>query len=80
MRFMQDIRLIRWAKTLVEYSLYIKQGETVAILATPEALPLVEAVYHEVLLARAHPLPMISIESLEEIFLQLTTSDSSSSE
>ncbi len=67
---MQDIRLTRWAKTLVAYSLYVKQGETVAIQATPEALPLLEAVYRELLLAGAHPLPMISIESLEEILLR----------
>ncbi len=67
---MQDIRLERWAKALIEYSLYIKQGETVAILATPEALPLVEAVYREVLRIGAHPLPMFNIESLEEILLR----------
>lgn len=67
---MQDIRLERWAKALVEYSLYIRAGETVAILATPEALPLVEAVYREVLRAGAHPLPMINIESIEEILLR----------
>ncbi len=41
-----------------------------AILATPEALPLVEAVYREVLRAGAHPLPMINVESLEEILLR----------
>jgi aminopeptidase len=67
---MQDIRLTRWAKALVDYSLSIKPGETMAILATPEALPLVEAVYHEVLHAGAHPLPMITVERLEELLLR----------
>ncbi len=66
---MQDIRLERWAKALVEYSLYVKQGETVAIMATPEARPLVEAIYREILHVGAHPLPMINVESLEEILL-----------
>ena len=52
---MQDIRIERWAHTLVNYSLYIKAGETVAIYATPLAAPLVEAVYREVLRVGAHP-------------------------
>ncbi|MBV9713417.1 MAG: aminopeptidase, partial [Ktedonobacteraceae bacterium] len=43
---------------------------TIAILATPEALPLVEAVYREVLRAGAHPLPMINVENLDEILLR----------
>jgi aminopeptidase len=70
MTFMQDIRLERWAKALVEYSLYIKPGETVAIMATSEALPLVEAVYREVLHAGAQPVPMLNVESLDEILLR----------
>ena len=67
---MQDIRLERWAKALIEYSLYIKPGETVAIMATSEALPLVEAVYREVLHAGAHPVPVLNVESLDEILLR----------
>ena len=67
---MQDIRIERWAHTLVHYSLYIKAGETVAIHATPLAAPLVEAVYREILRVGAHPLPLIDLESLEEILLR----------
>ncbi len=67
---MHDIRIERWAKALVEYSLYVKPGDVVAINATPEAAPLVEAVYREVLRAGAHPLPQISLENLEEILLR----------
>ncbi len=76
---MQDIRIERWAHTLVHYSLYVKPGETVAILATPLAAPLVEAVYREILRVGAHPLPLIELENLEEMLLregndaQLTT-------
>ena len=66
---MQDIRIERWAHTLVHYSLYLKAGETVAILATPLAAPLVEAVYREVLRVGAHPLPLIELENLEELLL-----------
>ena len=45
---MQDMRIERWAHTLVHHCLYVKAGETDAILATPLATPLVEAVYREV--------------------------------
>ena len=44
---MQDIRIERWAHTLVHYCLYVKAGETVAIRATPLAALLVEAVFQE---------------------------------
>ena len=67
---MQDIRIERWAHTLVNYSLYVKTGETVAIYAAPLAAPLVEAVYREALRVGAHPLPLIDLENLEEILLQ----------
>jgi len=67
---MQDIRIERWAHTLVNYSLYLKAGETVAIHATPLATPLVEAVYREALRVGAHPLPVIELEHLEQILLR----------
>ncbi|GAC1400288.1 MAG: aminopeptidase [Ktedonobacteraceae bacterium] len=67
---MQDIRIERWARTLVNYSLYVKAGDVVAINATPAATPLIEAVYREVLRVGAYPLPQISLESLQEILLR----------
>ena len=50
---MRDIRIERWARTLVHYSLSLKTGENFAIHATPLAEPLVEAVYREALRAGA---------------------------
>ena len=67
---MQDIRIERWAKTLINYSLYVKAGDIVAINATPTAAPLIEAVYREILRVGAHPLPQISLENLNEILLR----------
>ncbi len=67
---MHDIRIERWAHTLAHYSLAVKAGETVAIYATPLAAPLVEEVYREVLRVGARPLPLIELESLEEILLR----------
>ena len=65
---MQDIRIERWAHTLVHYCLYVKEGETVAIRATPLAAPLVEAVYRELLRVGAYPLPLIELEKLRKRF------------
>ena len=67
---MQDIRIERWAHTLVDYCLYVKAGETVAIRATPLASPLVEAVFRELLRVGAYPLPLIELESFEEMLLR----------
>ena len=76
---MSDIRLERWAHTLVNYCLYLKEGDILAVYTTPLAEPLVQAVYRETLKVGAHMVPIISLESLEEILLnqgndtQLTT-------
>ena len=67
---MQDVRVERWAHTLVDYCLYVREGETVAIRSTPLAAPLVEAVYRELLRVGAYPLPLIELESFEEILLK----------
>ena len=67
---MQDIRLERWAHTLVHYSLYLKPGETLAIRTTPLAAPLVEEVYREALRIGAYPLVLLDLESLDEILLK----------
>jgi aminopeptidase len=67
---MQDIRIQRWAHTLVHYSLAVQPGNLVSIHATPAAAPLVEAVYEEILHAGGHPLPQIDLENLEETLLR----------
>ncbi len=72
---MHDIRIERWAHTLVHYCLYVKAGETVVIRATPLAAPLVEAVYSELLHAGANPLPLIELENLEEMLLHEGNND-----
>ena len=67
---MTDIRIERWAHTLVHYCLYLKPGDILTIHATPLAAPLIEAVYREALHAGAQPIPMIDLENLEEILLR----------
>lgn len=72
---MHDIRIERWAHTLVHYCLYVKAGETVVIRATPLAAPLVDAVYSELLHVGAFPLPLIDLDSLDEILLREGNND-----
>ncbi|HLZ56191.1 MAG TPA: aminopeptidase [Ktedonosporobacter sp.] len=67
---MRDIRIERWAHTLVHYCLYLKEGDIFAIYATPEAAPLVEAVYREALHAGAYVLPFIQLDQLNAVLLQ----------
>jgi aminopeptidase len=76
---MSDIRIDRWAHTLTHYCLCLKPGDIFVIQATPQASPLIEAVYREALQVGAHPVPVIELEPLEELLLrggsdeQLTT-------
>lgn len=67
---MKDIRIERWAHTLVHYSLAVKPGDIVTIQASPLAAPLIEAVYREILHVGAQPVPLIELESLTEILLR----------
>jgi aminopeptidase len=52
---MADPRLTNLARILVEYSTKVKQGDRVAILTQPIAMPLVEAIYREVLKSGGYP-------------------------
>lgn len=67
---MQDIRIQRWAHTLVHYCLHLKPGDIVLINATPQAAPLIEAFFAEALHVGAHPVPQIHLETLDEILLR----------
>ncbi|BCL84271.1 aminopeptidase [Ktedonobacteria bacterium brp13] len=67
---MTDIRIERWAHTLVHYCLYLKKGDILAIYATPLATPLIEAVYREAVRVGAQPVPVIQLEGLDEILLR----------
>ena len=67
---MHDIRIHRWAKTLVTYSLQAKPGEVIVIDASPLAQPLVEAVYEQLLRAKAWPVLRATSAELQEIFFK----------
>jgi aminopeptidase len=66
-----DPRITRWAKTLVNYCVEVRPGQTVLILtSSPLAEPLVAEVYRETLRAGGHPIPRIGIPALQEILLK----------
>ena len=67
---MTDPRIDRLAETLVRYSTRVKPGDLVGIMGhpfSPEALPLMEAVFREVLRAGGHPYPYLEARYTEEL-------------
>lgn len=52
---MTDLRIQRLAKLLVEHSARVKPGDRILIEATTAALPLVQAVYQQILEKGGHP-------------------------
>ncbi len=60
-----DPRVSRLARTLVEYSTAVRPGDRVAIAAPVAAVPLVEAVYGEVLHAGGHPYLLLTPDGLD---------------
>ena len=72
---MTDPRLTALARVLVHYSTGVKPGQLVRISGEPVAMPLIEAVYEEVLKAGAHPLPRLSPASLTDIFYDLANDE-----
>ena len=66
---MTDIRIKKYAQTLINYSLEVEKGNLVVIQAYPMAYPLIEACYEEVIKAGAHP-HVILKHDLSEILLK----------
>ena len=70
---MGDPRVERLASVLVNYSTFIQPGELVAINGTPEAAPLLLAVYEQVLRAGGHPHFLLGLAGMEETFFRLAS-------
>jgi aminopeptidase len=67
---MSDPRIAKLARVLVRYSLALQEGDLFLINTAPAATPLVLAVYHEALLAGAHPVTQIGIEGAAELLFK----------
>ena len=64
---MNDPRIDRMARVLVQYSLALQPGDVFRIVTTPAAAPLVRALYRETLAVGAHPLVQLTLEETEEL-------------
>lgn len=67
---MSDLRVVKMARILVDYSTAVKPGERVMIEATTAAEPLVREVYKRVLERGGNPHLLLSLPDQEEIFFQ----------
>jgi aminopeptidase len=72
---MADIREIRLAELLVNYSTSVQPGEWVGILGDVVALPVLREVYRAVLEAGGYPTLMLSDEQMVRTFTRLTNDD-----
>ena len=66
---MADPRVKKLAKLLVNYSVQVEPGDTVAIRAAAVTLPLMQEVYREVLAAGGHPIPIWDEPIFDELLL-----------
>lgn len=67
---MNDPRLTKLAKVLVEYSVEVKPGQLVRISGASVAEPLIIALYEQVILAGAHAMVLMPPDELEEILVK----------
>ena len=67
---MADQRISKLANLLVNYSIGVKQGDTVGIRGGAAGLPLVQAVHKEVIRAGGHPIAIWREPEFEEIILR----------
>src|SRR3954468_697730 len=58
------------AKVLVEYSLEVKPGWMVTINATSAAMPLVQAVYGQVLASGGHPYVLLEPPEVRDLLMR----------
>ncbi len=72
---MEDPRLYRLAKVLVDYSTEVRAGDLVRIAGSFITRPLMAAVYRAVLEAGGHPIPEVSFEDAGWLLLEYGTED-----
>ena len=75
-----DPRIEKLAHTLVNHSVDVKKGEIVLIKSGTLALPLVKAVYKEILLAGGYPRLKLTFDDAEYYYLKYGSDDNSFSE
>jgi len=72
---MRDPRLDKLAAVLVQYSTRVKKGDVVRIGSEVAGIPLVEAVYEEVLRAGGHPFLQLTTDTCGDAFFRLASDE-----
>lgn len=72
---MRDDRLDKLARVIVEYSTNVQASEIVRLTGDPVSLPLLEAIYEQVLRVGAHPTLCCVPDSISEIFFEHADSE-----
>ncbi|MBI2957996.1 MAG: aminopeptidase [Chloroflexi bacterium] len=72
---MADQRIEKLAQLIVEYSVAVKPGDRALIRGSTLAEPLLKEVYARVLQAGGHPLAMVSLPGMEELFFRYASDD-----
>ena len=72
---MSDPRFERWAQTLVNYSVKVQPGQTVAITGGIASEPLMRAIYREVIKAGGFPVALPTFSGLNADLLRMGTDD-----
>src|SRR5688572_16693476 len=70
-----DPRVRKQADVLVDYSANVKPGETVGILGTPLAAPLIEAIFERTLERGGLPGVLVNLPRTEEILYRVANDD-----
>jgi aminopeptidase len=67
---MRDPRIDKLAQVLVNYSVSVKRGDVVRIVGSATAMPLIRAIYREVVIAGGHPVLRILDDECTDIFFE----------
>ena len=72
---MADPRLVKWADVLVDYSVEVASGQTVAIQGGIAAAPLLDEIYRATLARGGHPVLMPTLDATDAHLLRTGTDD-----
>jgi aminopeptidase len=72
---MRDPRLDKLASVLVHYSTGVKKGDLVRIGGETAGIPLVEAIYEQVLQAGGHPFVQLTTDDMDDAFFRLASDE-----
>ncbi|MFQ6102187.1 MAG: aminopeptidase [Anaerolineae bacterium] len=72
---MTDSRIEKLADVLVNYSVAVQPGDKVVVRGSTLSEPLLKAVYANVLQAGGHPLMMVALPGMEELFFRYASDE-----